>query len=113
MSWPTVIPRIVARDSERLVGFVKSVFGATGDFTTDRPSMLTIGNSVIMISEAGPRDVTTAYLYVYVDDADATYRAALDAGATSVEVPFDTPYGDRRGMVVDAWGNSWQIASRG
>ena len=113
MSWPTVIPRIVATDSERLVAFIKRVFGATGDFTTDRPSMLTIGNSVIMISEAGPRDVTTAYLYVYVDDADATYRVAIDAGARSIEVPFDTRYGDRRCMVVDEWGNSWQIASRG
>ena len=53
----------------------------------------------------------TAFLYVYVGDADATYRRALDAGARSLEEPRDVPYGDRRCMVTDRWGNTWQIAT--
>ena len=52
------------------------------------------------------------FLYVYVDDVDATYRSALRAGAHPLEEPFDTPYGDRRCMVRDRWGNTWQIAAR-
>jgi uncharacterized glyoxalase superfamily protein PhnB len=52
-----------------------------------------------------------AFLYLYVDDIDATYRRALDAGAMSLEEPQDTPYGDRRGMVEDPCGNIWQIAT--
>jgi uncharacterized glyoxalase superfamily protein PhnB len=52
-----------------------------------------------------------AFLYVYVDDADDVYLRALRAGATSLEEPSDTPYGDRRGMVQDRWGNTWQIAT--
>jgi uncharacterized glyoxalase superfamily protein PhnB len=48
---------------------------------------------------------------VYVEDADATYQGALDAGAVSLEAVWDTPYGDRRGMVKDPWGNVWQIAT--
>ena len=52
-----------------------------------------------------------AFLYVYVDDADATYRRAVAAGARSLEAPIDTPYGDRRAMVEDRWGNTWQIAT--
>jgi PhnB protein len=52
-----------------------------------------------------------AFLYVYVDDTDATYRGALAAGATALEEPADMPYGDRRGMVTDSWGNTWQIAT--
>jgi PhnB protein len=48
----------------------------------------------------------TAFLYVYVDDADATFRTAVAAGARAIEVPTDTPYGDRRGMVEDSWGNT-------
>ena len=38
-------------------------------------------------------------------------RRALQAGARSLEEPSDTPYGDRRGMIKDEWGNTWQIAT--
>ena len=51
------------------------------------------------------------FLYLYVDDADATYGRAIDAGVKSLEAPVDTPYGDRRGMVEDSWGNVCQIAT--
>jgi len=64
-----------------------------------------------MISDAGVRSPTAAFLYVYVSDTDATYRRAIEAGARSLEPPFDTPYGDRRCMVEDHWGNNWQIAT--
>jgi hypothetical protein len=36
-----------------------------------------------------------------VNAADSTYRRALERGASSLEEPFDTPYGDRRCMVED------------
>jgi len=55
--------------------------------------------------------VANSFLYVYVSDVDGTYQRALDAGALSLEEPFDTPYGDSRCMVKDKWGNTWQIAS--
>ena len=71
-----------------------------------------IGDSIVMVSGAGVRDTVTAFLYVYVDDADATYQRALEAGAHSLEEPMDLPYGDRRGMVRDPWNNIWQIATR-
>ena len=53
----------------------------------------------------------TPRIVAHVADTDETYRRALDAGATSLAEPTDTPYGDRRGMVEDAWGNTWQIAT--
>ena len=65
-----------------------------------------------LISGEGPRDVMPAFLYVYVENADSTYQRALAAGAQSLEEPRDLPYGDRRGMVKDRWGNVWQIATR-
>ena len=70
-----------------------------------------IGDSMVMVSDAGIRHPMPAFLYVYVDDADAIYRRALHAGARSLEEPSDMPYGDRRGMVEDEWGNTWQIAT--
>ena len=109
--WHAITPRIVVHEPESLVGFIKLVFGATGDYHPDRPTELRIGDSILMVSGADARDVMPAFLYVYVKDADVTYRRALDAGATSIEEPWNTPYGDRRAMVRDSWGNSWQIAT--
>jgi len=111
--WRTVTPRIVVDDAARMVEFLKRVFGATGDYRQDRPSVMNIGDSMVMVSNSGVRDPMPAFLYVYVDDADDTYRRALQAGARSLEEPSDTPYGDRRGMVEDVWGNTWQIATHG
>jgi PhnB protein len=111
--WHTVTPRIVAQNAEQLVSFLRQVFDATGDYQTDRPSIIMIGDSMIMISEAGIRKPVPAFLYVYVSDCDATYQRALNSGAGSLEDPVDTPYGDRRCMVEDDWGNTWQIATHG
>ena len=66
---------------------------------------------MIMISNAATRHSMPAFLYVYVDDTDKIHRRGLDAGAISLEAPSDMPYGDRRGMVQDEWGNAWQIAT--
>jgi len=72
---------------------------------------MNIGDSKIMISEAGARERVPAFLYVYVRDTDGAYHRALEAGARSLEDPTDLPYGDRRAMIEDAWGNVWQIAT--
>jgi PhnB protein len=109
--WHEVTPRIVVTEAEKLVEFIKLVFDGTGDYRTDRPSVISIGGSRIMISEAGARDLNRSFLYVYVKDADETYRRALQSGAKSLEEPSDVPYGDRRATVVDRWGNTWQIAT--
>jgi PhnB protein len=108
-----VIPRIVVGDPEPLVTFIRQVFGARGDFHRDRPSELWIGSSLIMVSGSIEREETPAFLYVYVEDTDLTYRRALEGGANSLEEPRDLSYGDRRAMVRDPWGNTWQIATHG
>jgi uncharacterized glyoxalase superfamily protein PhnB len=110
VGWHTVTPRIVAHNARELVGFLSYVFGAVGEYEATLPSVIMIGNSNVMISEAGLRGTNGAFLYVYVEDADSAYRRALERGARSIEEPFDTPYGDRRCMVEDKWGNTWQIA---
>ena len=107
----TVTPRIVVEDAAGFVVFLKRVFGATGEFQAATPSQIKIGDSLLMVSPAGTRETFPAFLYVYVEDADATFQRALDAGAVSLEAVWDTPYGDRRGMVRDPWGNVWQVAT--
>jgi uncharacterized glyoxalase superfamily protein PhnB len=109
--WHSVTPRIVVQEAKGLVEFLKQVFDASGEYRQERPSEVRIGDSVIMISDAGTRSPMTAFLYVYVSDTDATYRRAVDAGARTLEAPAVMPYGDRRCMVEDKWGNTWQIAT--
>src|SRR5229473_3222753 len=109
--WHSVTPRLVVQDAAMQVEFLRRAFGATGDFRDDRPSVIRIGDSLVMVSSVGPRDAMPAFLYLYVDDIDATYQRALKAGAVSLEEPQDLPYGDRRGMVQDPCGNIWQIAT--
>jgi uncharacterized glyoxalase superfamily protein PhnB len=110
--WHTVTPRLFVRDVAKMVEFLKRTFGATGDCHEDRPSIIRIGDSLVMVSSAEVRGAVPAFLYVYVEDADATYRRAITAGAKSLEKPSPMPYGDRRAMVQDPWDNVWQIATR-
>ena len=109
--WHSVTPRLVVHDPELLVRFLKSTFDAMGEYAAQAPSQMKIGDSIVMVSAAGARDANPSFLYVYVDDVDATYRRALQAGAASIEEPQDVPYGDRRAMVKDPCGNDWQIAT--
>lgn len=109
--WHSVTPRLFADDAKELVEFLKNVFDATGEYTDDRPSIVKIGDSIVMIGDAGVRNATAAFLYVYVKDADATYQRAVAAGAGTLEEPRDTHYGDRRCMIKDPGGNTWQIAT--
>ncbi len=106
----SVTPRIVVEDVAAQVNFLRTVFGATGSVQPGRPAEILIGDSLVMVSTAVERDSFPAFLYVYVDDADATYRRALEAGASSIEEPLETRYGDRRAMVRDPFGNVFQIA---
>ncbi len=109
--WHSITPRLVVDDPAKLVQFLKRAFGATGELATETPSQVRIGDSIVMVSGTGPRDPMRAFLYLYVDDVDATYRRAVDAGAASLEPPEDLPYGDRRAMIEDPCGNRWQIAT--
>jgi PhnB protein len=108
----TVTPRIITPDPEGLVRFLKDVFHARAEIRRGAPTEVRIGDSAILVSSGdGLREAMSAFLYVYVEDTDATYRRATAARATSLEPPVDTPYGDRRAMVKDPWGNTWQIAT--
>jgi PhnB protein len=109
--WHSITPRIVVSDPPGLISFIKRVFDASGEFEPTRPSLISIGDSSVMISRSEQRDVFPAFLYVYVDDVDLIYQRAVDAGAESMEAVWDTPYGDRRGMFRDGWGNIWQVAT--
>ena len=114
----TVTPYLVARDAEQLLTFMKAAFGAKEvDITRHADGSIwhadvMIGDSHVMFSQASDRfPATSSAVYLYVPDTDATYRAALAAGATSTMEPADQFYGDRNAGVKDPQGNGWWIGT--
>lgn len=62
---------------------------------------------------ASPRDLPAmpVQLYCEVDDVDAHFRRAKDAGATVIAEPEDQPYGFRMYRALDGEGHRWLFAS--
>jgi PhnB protein len=113
-----VTPYLIVPGVARLIDFLKQAFDATEGERMEAPDgsirhvEVRIGDSHIMLGESnaqwGPMPTS---LYVYVPDTDATYRRAIEAGATSVMAPANQFYGDRNAGVKDASGNIWWIAT--
>jgi PhnB protein len=123
----SVTPWIATRDTARLLDFLKAAFdavelarvevdaaaqgGRAGD-TAIGHAEARVGTSMVMMFDS-PFDVDTpALLRLYVADADATFRKALDAGATSVTEVTALAFGDKVGRVRDPLGNIWWIQER-
>lgn len=72
-----------------------------------------VGTSTVMASEASAAYPSMASsFYLYVEDAHAAMRCALEHGATLEMDVADMPYGDRQGGVRDPHGNPWWISQR-
>jgi PhnB protein len=114
----TVTPYLVVPRVAELIDFLKQAFGAEETFRMPRPdgaiahAEVRIGDSMVMMGEPmGQFQPMLAMVHLYVDDADAMYKRALEAGATSVREPTDQFYGDRTAGVKDPAGNQWWIAT--
>ena len=114
----TATPYLVVPGVPKLIDFLKQVFQAQEIERMARPdgtimhAEVRIGDSVIMMGEPiGENSPMPATIYLYVNDTDAAYRRALQAGATSVMEPANQFYGDRNAGVMDPCGNRWWIAT--
>ncbi len=114
----TVSPYLVVSGVAQLIEFTKQVFEATEVYASKRPdgsvqhAEVRIGDSIVMMGEGGPGGKQfPGMLHLYMEDVDAIYQRAIQAGAKSVREPADQPYGDRSGGVEDAFGNQWWIST--
>ncbi|MBI4752172.1 MAG: VOC family protein [Acidobacteria bacterium] len=114
----TVTPYLVVENAEKLLEFLTSAFDAKVTFCTRHSdgavghAEVKIGDSMIMIGEAGPQSQPMpSMLYLYVPDTDATYKQAVEAGGISIMEPANQFYGDRNAGVKDHCGNQWWIAT--
>ena len=81
-------------------------------------AMMRIGDTNIMMADAwpgrwekGPTDGTTMSFFLYVEDCDASYNRAIEAGCEVVEEMMDAFWGDRMGKVKDPFGHCWSFAT--
>jgi PhnB protein len=114
----TVTPYLVVEGAAKLIDFLKQAFDAEETFRMPMPdgsimhAEVKIGDSMVMMGEASDKwKAMPCAIYLYVNDADAVYRRALKAGATSTMESSDQFYGDRQGGVKDPSGNTWWIAT--
>ena len=78
-----------------------------------RHAEVRIDDTVVMIADGAEGwPPMPSHVHIYVPDVDASYRRALDAGATSVQEPVRKADEDKRGGVKDAGGTTWWIATK-
>lgn len=114
----SVTPYLVVPGVAKLIDFLKQAFGAQETERMARPdgtimhAEVRIGDSMIMMGESSEQyKPMPAAIYLYVEDVDATYKRAVQAGGISQSEPADQFYGDRHGSVKDPSGNLWWIAT--
>lgn len=116
--YQSVTPYFTVRRADRLIEFLTAAFGASivrmARYEDNRVqhARLRIGTSIVMLNEASDAyPAITSQMHLFVDDADATFRAALSLGAEAVMDPNDRPHGDRMAGITDPCGNVWWIAT--
>lgn len=124
----TITPYIAIKDAAKAIEFYQKAFGAKEMEKCLSPdgkimhAVIKIGNSMLMLSDEMPGSdcgisspetlkATTSMLFIYVEDADAFFNKAVEAGAT-VKMPLsDVFWGDRYGQLLDPYGHSWSVST--
>jgi PhnB protein len=122
-----VMPYLIVDGATAAIEFYTSVLGASERMRMPGPdgrlghAELQLGESVIMLADEnpamgirGPKTIggTPVTLHVYVEDSDAAFERALNAGATSLRPIENQFYGDRSGQFEDPFGHKWNVATR-
>ena len=124
--YPRITPYLHVDGAEAAIEFYGKIFGAQERMRMPAPegkighAELMLGDSVLMLADEfpdmgalSPNTIggSPVTLSVYVDDVDAVFEAALEAGATLVRPIENQFYGDRTGQLEDPFGHRWSIAT--
>ena len=125
----TVTPYLSVQHALDAIAFYKKAFNAEELFRIDMPggkighAELQIGDSRIMLADEfpdmpdavtkSPRSLggSSMGLNVYIDNVDARFKQAVDAGATVKRPVTDQFYGDRSGTLEDPFGHIWTLST--
>ena len=123
----TLTPHIAVSDASAAIDFYCRAFGAVERMRMQKPgedcivhAELRIGDATLMLHDdvensavcspamLGGSSVT---LHLYVDDVDAAFARAIEAGAEQTMALTDMFWGDRYGRLRDPFGHHWSLAS--
>jgi PhnB protein len=119
-------PYLTVRGAAKAIDFYTRALGAREKFRMPRPdgkiahAEVIIGDSTIMLADENPAggtrspetlNGTASGIFLYVQDVDATFERALQAGAKSITAPQDMFWGDRFGVLTDPFGHQWMLAT--
>ena len=124
--YPQVTPYLIVDGADAAIQFYARAFGAKERMRMGGPegkighAEIDIGRGVIMLADEhpemdarGPKTIggTPVTISLYVEDVDAVFQAALDAGATELRAVENQFYGDRSGQIEDPFGHKWHLAT--
>ena len=125
----TITPYLCLRGAGDALEFYKRAFGAQELFRMDAPggkighAEIQIGDSRIMLADEFPEmpdlilkspqtlSAASGGLHLYVEDVDAWFQRAVDAGAIVKRPLTNQFYGDRSATLEDPSGQIWTISS--
>ena len=120
----TVTPYLVVSDGSGALEYYTKAFDAkevnrmAGPGGKIMHAEFKIGDSIIMLAEeVGPNRSPQSLggspvsIFLYVEDVDAVFKKAVDAGAKADMPPQDMFWGDRFGKLTDPYGHLWGLAT--
>ncbi len=124
----SITPYVTVKGAGAAIEFYGKAFGAKEIFRMPMPDGKTIAHAEIQIGDShimlgdecgapgtavSPTTAnnTTFTIHLYVEDVDASFKRAVEAGATSVMPPTEMFWGDRFAKVADPFGHHWSIAT--
>lgn len=124
---PTLFLSLTAKDGHAALAFYQKAFGVEVIERYDAPdgglthATLKVGDTTFYLSGEAPEWHAFAFpegvmsaclLCLRVPSCDATYEAALAAGARSLATPVDTGWGSRAAVVLDPFGYRWSVSHK-
>lgn len=123
---PRLVPMLGVRDAAAAIDWYVDVLGGVEEDRLTMPdgkigyAAVQLGDARIILADESPDwgnhapptlGGTPVRLYLYVEDVDAVFARALEAGATEEIAVSDQFYGDRSGRIQDPFGHLWVLAT--
>jgi len=122
----SITPHIVCAGAAAAIEFYKKAFNAIEELRLPAPTgkimharLRICGSALMLVDEMpewnclGPKSLqgSPVTIHLFVENVDAFYKQAVDAGATAKMPPADMFWGDRYGVLVDPFGHNWSVAT--
>jgi PhnB protein len=123
----TVSAYLIVKDPAKSIEFYGRAFGASPGVVMKVPGSgailhaeMCIGDSIVMLSQENPEwgmksaetlGGSPVSLHIYVEDVDAMFQRAVEAGCEVTAPLMDAFWGDRYGKLADPFGIQWGMAT--